>query len=209
MAVLSILAIHEAAEALLNCVCDALSALPAEMAGLAGCPCRTGVVAGAVAVDGCDGGCDVAPGEYPGQLTVSVNRMYATDMMQFPREVGALTTGSAGGGVRDKTRCTLPQVTAVELAVQLWRCSPGPQDNGCPPTMAALGETAMQYHADLLAVQQGISCCYPATDTVNRKGRRFVQGQTTTLGPAGGCVGFQTLITVAIDGTYMPLPTGP
>lgn len=194
---LSMLAVHEAAEAVLNCVCAALDRLPAEVPGLAGCPCRTGVVPGAPAADGCDGGCDMQPGEYPGQLTVSVTRLYASDRNAFPRELGS--TQGIGSGVRDLANCAMPQSTAVELAVTLWRCVPVSTDEGCPPAMDALNESAMQFHADMLAVQQGILCCLAGTDTTQRRGRRYIMGQTRTLGPQGGCVGFQASVTVALD----------
>lgn len=196
---LSMLAVHEAAEALLNCVCEALDRLPVEVPGLAGCPCRVCVVPGSPAADGCDGGCDVQPGEYPGQLTVNVVRLYASDRTIFPREAGSSTATGPGSGIRDLKNCAMPQVTAVELLVTLWRCTPLPTDQGCPPSCAELNESAMQMHADMLAVQQGVLCCYSATDTTQRHGRRWVMGQTTSLGPQGGCAGFQTRITVALD----------
>lgn len=202
---LSMLAIHEAAQALLDCVCEAVGRLPTELPGLAGCPCRVGVVPATPAADGCDGGCNVAPGEYPGQLTVNVVRLYASDRTSFPRELG---TTQVGGGVRDLKNCIMPQVTAVELAIVLWRCVPGPTDEGCPPSMAELNVAAMQYHADMLAVQQGILCCYAGTiqpAPLNRHGRRYVVGQTTTIGPSGNCVGFQTRVTVALD-DCLPCP---
>lgn len=206
---LTLTSIHQAAQSLLDCVCGALTAAREELPGLAGCPCRVGVVPAAVAADGCDGGCNVAPGEYPGQLTVSVRRMFATDVNSFPRELG-LGSGPTTGGVRDRSLCRLPQVTAVELLVTLFRCSPGPTEDGCPPTMAELDETALQFHADMLSVQRGILCCYPSTELdARRNGRRFVVGQTTTIGPQGGCVGFQSAVTVALDGTLAPLPVTP
>lgn len=203
---LSMLAVHEAAEALLNCVCTALDALPLEMPAMAGCPCRVGVVPGSVAADGCDGGCDVPAGEYPGQLTVNVVRLFASDRASFPRELG---TQQAGGGVRDLKNCALPVTTAVELLVTLFRCVPGPTDDGCPPSMEELNVAAMQFHADMLAVQQGIMCCFAGTDTSRRTGRRYVVGQTTTIGPQGGCVGFQSRVMVALDDVLPPIPEGP
>lgn len=204
--ILSTLAIHEAAQALLGCVCEALDRLPDEVPGLAGCPCRTGVVPGDPAADGCDGGCaPLEPGTWPGQLTVNVVRLYASDTQVFPRELG---TFAVQGGVRSLTQCAVPQVTAVELQVTLWRCVPGPTEGGCPPSIEDLTVSAVQLHADMLAVQQGVICCYPSTvDT--RKGRKYVMGQTTTVGPQGGCVGFQTRLITALDGTVAPIPATP
>lgn len=202
------LAVHQAAQDLLNCVCTSLAALPVELPGLMGCPCRAGVVPGEPAADGCDGGCDMQPGDWPGQLTVNVDRLFATDFNTFPRETGTLSTVGNGSGIRDLKNCAMPQVTAVVLRVTLWRCVPGPDDRGCPPSMAALDEAAMQLHADMLAVQQGILCCYAGTDTTRRNGRRYVVGQTLPLGPQGGCAGFQTTVTVALDDCIpCPAPT--
>lgn len=205
---LTLLSIHQAAQSLLDCVCGAIAAIPDQIPGLAGCPCRVGVVPGQVAADGCDGGCNVPAGEYPGQLTVNVRRVFATDNNTFPRETG-LGADRNTGGVRDRSLCRLPQLTAVDLVVTLFRCSPIPSENGCPPTMPELDAAALQFHADMLAVQQGILCCYPSTELdVRRNGRRFVVGSTTTIGPEGGCVGFQTVVTVALDGQLPPIPEG-
>jgi len=195
---LSMLAIHQAAQNLLDCVCETLDLLPTEVPGLVGCPCRSGVVPGAAAADGCDGGCELQPGEAPGQLTVNVVRLYASDRQNFPRETGQLST-VPGSGVRDLKNCTMPQTTAVELLITLWRCAPMPTDQGCPPSMPQLDAAAMQMHADMLAVQQGILCCYAGTLPDQRWGRRYVVGQTLSLGPQGGCVGFQTTVITALD----------
>lgn len=194
---LSLLAAHQAATDLLNCVCDSLTAMNTEIPGLAGCPCRVYVSPGSPAADGCDGGCNVPPGEFPGQLTTNVVRMYASDRQSFPNETGSRL--SQGSGIRDLKNCAMPQTTAVELLITLWRCTPLPEDNGCPPTPTALNDSAMQLNADMLAVQRGALCCFSGTDTSARHGRRWVMGQTTVLGPQGGCAGFQTSIVVALD----------
>ena len=188
---MSILAVDAAASSLLQCVCTGLSQLPTEVPGLAGCPCRSCVVPGAVAADGCDAGCGaLAPGEYPGQLTVSVARIYSTDRQSFPREAQT---------VRDLKDCPMPQTTAVELTITLFRCVPGMDDNGCPPTCEQLSASAMQLHADLLAIQRAVLCCYAATDTTRPRGRRYVLGQSRVIGPQGDCVGIEQRVTVALD----------
>ena len=188
---LSLLAVHQAAQNLLECVCAGLSRLPTDVPGLAGCPCRSCVVPGAVAADGCDTDCATPPtGEYPGQLSVSVIRLYSSDRATFPREAQT---------IHDGKQCVPPPVTAVELAVTVYRCAPLPTDQGCPPTCEQLSDSAMQLHADMLAVQTAVLCCYSATDTTRRNGRRFVLGQSRTLGPQGGCVGLEQRVTVALD----------
>lgn len=188
---LSLLGVHQAANDLLSCVCQALDRIPDEVPGLDGCPCRSCVVPGQAAPDNCGEGCGpLAPGEYGGQLTVNVVRVFSSDRQQFPREVLA---------VRDLKQCLAPPVTAVELAVTIYRCAPGPTDEGCPPSCEALTDSAMQLHVDMMAVQQAVLCCYAGTDTTRRNGRRYVMGQSRTLGPQGGCVGLEQRVVIALD----------
>jgi hypothetical protein len=202
---LSFLGIHEAAQALLNCVCPSLGRLPVEVPGLDGCPCRVFVSPGAPAAEGCDEGCVQLPaGQYPGQLTVHVARTYPTDYQSFPRPVQNSTTRSPSE-IRSLKNCSPPPTLAVELVVTLYRCTPVPTDNGCPPTPAALSESAMQLNADILAIEQGILCCFAATDTTRPNGRRYLLGQTQVLDPRGGCVGLEQRVTVALD-DCMPCP---
>ena len=197
---LSMLAVHQAAQDLLTCVCEALDRIPEQMTGLDGCPCRTGVVAGVPAADGCDGDCSAGPGEYPGQLTVHTVRTYVAELPAYTNLQAVRLDG---------TNCGPNALTVVDLMVTLWRCSPGPTDEGCPPSMADLEATAIQQHVDMMAVTQAVTCCYPSTDSTRRKGRRYSLGPSTALGPQGGCVGFQTSVTVALDGLAAPVPAAP
>lgn len=194
---LGLLAVQQAAENLLTCVCTALGRLPTEVPGLAGCPCRSCVVPGVPAADSCGESCLPLPdGSWPGQLTVNVIRLYSSDRQNFPREVQT---------VRDLRDCPPPQTTAVELAVTVYRCAPGPTKDGCPPSCEELNDSATQLHADMLAVQQAVLCCYAATDTSRPRGRRYVLGQSRTLGPQGYCVGLEQRVTVALD-DCLPCP---
>lgn len=197
---LDYLDIHQTAQSLLDCVCEALDRVPAAMPGLAGCPCRVGVVPGAPAADGCDGGCNVPPGSYPGQLTVNVVRTYPAELPRFTNPQSVITDG---------TNCGPGALTVVDLAITLWRCVPGPNDDGCPPPMPELEASAVQLHVDMLAITQAVTCCFPHAGTTRRKGRRYSLGQTTALGPQGGCVGLQTTLAVALDSLSVPLPPAP
>lgn len=197
---MTFLEIDVACQALLACVCAELDRLPAE-AGLAGCPCRACVVPGTPAVDGCDGGCDVQPGDWPGQLTVNVQRTYMSRQDVFPAELRT---------ARDLAFCADPGFLAVDLSVQVWRCAPVQTNEGCPPSCDELATAATQTHADMLAVWRAATCCFSGTGTEQRrKGRRYSVGQTLPLGPQGGCVGFQTLVTVALEGSLPEPPAGP
>jgi hypothetical protein len=204
---LSLLALHEHQQALLDCVCESMDLIPVELPGFLGCPCRKFVSPGQPAADACDGGCEMQPGDYPGQLTVHINRMFATDYQTFPRRFSNAIGGAAA--VRDLKGCALPQVNALDLYVTVFRCIPGPTAEGCPPSGEALSAVSMQLSADMLAVQRAVACCYPATDTeVRRSGRRYAMGDTNMIGPSGGCIGFRTEVTVAIDGC-LPCPPEP
>lgn len=200
MVALTYLDVHQAATSLLDCVCEALDRVPVAMPGLAGCPCRVGVVPGAPAADGCDGGCNVPPGEWPGQLTVNVVRTYPAELPRWTN-VAAVQA--------EATNCGPAALLAVELAVTLWRCTPVSSDDGCPPPMDALSENAMQLHVDMLAINQGVTCCFPTAGTSRRKGRRYSLGASAVLGPQGGCIGVQTPVTVLLDGLSVPVLEGP
>lgn len=197
---LNLLSVHQAAQNLLDCVCEALDRIPEQMPGMDGCPCRSGVVAGTPAADGCDGACSAAEDEYPGQLTVHVVRTYIAELPTYTNVQAVRLDG---------TNCGPNALTVLDMAITLWRCSPGPTDEGCPPTMAELEATAIQQHVDLLAITQAVTCCFPDTDASRRKGRRYSLGQSTALGPQGGCVGIQTAVTVALDGLSVPVPAAP
>lgn len=202
---LTLLAVHQVQQALLDCVCESMDLIPTEVPGLMGCPCRSFVSPGQPAADACDQDCQPTPDEWPGQLTVHLNRMYASDYTAFPRRF-TNSTGNAAP-VRDLRNCALPQVNALDLLVTVFRCLPGPDgQTGCPPEPDELSAVSLQLSADMLAVQRGVACCFPGTDTqVRRNGRRYVMGDTTMIGPSGGCIGFRTEVTVALDGC-LPCP---
>lgn len=205
---LSLLALHEHQQALLDCICESMNQIPVELPGLLGCPCRAFVSPGQPAADNCEGGCDMAPGLFPGQLTVHINRMFATDYQNFPRRFSN-AIGSASA-VRDLKGCALPQINALDLYITVFRCTPLPTAEGCPPSPSDLSATSMQMSADMLAVQRAVACCYPSTSTeIRRNGRRFSMGDTFMVGPSGGCVGFRTEVTVAIDGCLPCPPVAP
>ncbi|WTW95388.1 hypothetical protein OG216_19290 [Streptomycetaceae bacterium NBC_01309] len=187
------LAIHDITEAVLGCVCAALDQTATEVEGQPGCPsCRTCVVPGQVAADGCDDPCSsVAAG---GQLSVSVARLYPSSQDAFPGETRTVL------GVRG---CTPPPVTAVEMLVTLLRCAPSFTADGCPPTCDELAEAARVLHVDMVTVANALLCCLPGTEPT-RRGRRFVLGQQRTLGPEGGCVGLEQRFTVALPGCGCP-----
>lgn len=192
---LTYFSVHQAATDLLDCVCAGLDRMHAEVPGLDGCPCRTCVVPGRAVADGCGEGCGTVPeGQFPGQLTVSVVRIYSTGRKDFPRY-----NPSSADSIIDDRSCAPQRTTAIDLLVTLYRCTPTPTDDGCPPSCEDLNSNAMQLHADILAIQSAIECCYAGTDPNRPRGRRFTIGQSAVLDPQGACVGIEQQVTVALD----------
>ncbi|MFC8332722.1 hypothetical protein [Streptomyces olivaceus] len=181
--------VHDLAEAVLGCVCASLDAVAEDIPGQPGCPCRACVVPGTVAWDGC-GPDDCGDGE-PGQLTVSVSRIYPVSQTTFPTEDRSVQ------GVRG---CTPPQLTAVELVVTLLRCAPIQDEGGCPPTCEEQTEASRILHVDATTVYSALSCCLPGIGPNPRRPRRYVIGQQRIIGPQGGCVGLEQRVTVALPG---------
>ncbi|WP_019548629.1 hypothetical protein [Streptomyces sulphureus] len=186
------LAAHQLAEAVLGCVCVALDAVPDDVPGHPGCPCRVCVVPGESAWDSC---ADPCTGEAGGQLTVNIARMWPTS--RFPEP---------DNEVRGLRGCVPAATTAVELVVTVLRCAPLPTADGCPPDCDQLAEAARIVHVDAVTVLNAVTCCLPGT-APGRRGRRFVMGQQRTIGPQGGCVGVEQRLTAALPGCA-PCPGG-
>lgn len=184
--------IHDLAEGVLGCVCAALDAAAVDgVEGALGCPCRACVVPGLPAWDGCDGldgGCDGGP---PGQLTVNVRQVFPTSPDRFP------AVDTSVQGVRG---CAPPHATGVELVITLLRCAPVMDETGCPPSCEELTEAARAVHVDAATVYSALYCCLPGLSPNPRRPRRFVLGAQQILGPAGGCVGLEQRVTVALPG---------
>lgn len=178
------LAIHELMENIRDCVCAALDEATADVDNYPGCPCRVCVVAGQPAWEDCEDPCS---GETGGQLTVHLARIWPSS--QFPDE---------NRSVRGTPGCPQVSTTAAELVITLLRCSPVGSEDGCPPTCEELEAVARTVHVDTAVVHTALLCCLP--HTAGRRGRRFVLGQSRTVGPQGGCVGIEQRVTVALPG---------
>jgi hypothetical protein len=178
-------AVFYMATRVLECVCSALDQVAPELPGQPGCPCRACVVPGTPAWDGCDGPCG---GEgASGQLTVHVARIYPSST--FPTQDQTVL------GLRG---CMPPPTTAAELVVTLLRCAPVVHENGCPPGCDELTTASAITYTDQATVYNALMCCLP--HTAGRRGRRFVLGASTIVGPQGGCVGVEQRVTVALPG---------
>ena len=90
--------------------------------------------------------------------------------------------------------------TAVEVNVEVVRCSPGPDVNGNPPSVQALEEVSRVTYIDARAVWTSVLCCL--VHHVRPPSRwSAVVGQQVPIGPEGGCVGSRMTVVVGlIDG---------
>lgn len=188
------MAIGDLAETVLGCVCAALTEAAHTFEGQPGCPdCRSCVVPGLPAWDGCDNPCEAA--SVGGQLSVNVSRIYPATPDAFPAEARV---------VQGQRGCAPPPLTAVELVVTLLRCAPSITERGCPPSCEDLSAAARTLHMDMATVYNALLCCLPGADPTRRLGAIFTMGVQRTLGPEGGCVGLEQRVTVALPGCACP-----
>lgn len=187
---LTSLALHDAAETVLGCVCAALADTAAAVEGAEGCPCRACVVPGPPAWDGCTDPC--SNDGTGGQLTVHVARIYAAS--SFPAE-----DRSVHGG----RNCVPIASTGAELVVTLLRCAPTMSDRGCPPACDDWAAAARVVHIDAVTIYNALLCCLPTTGT-RRRGPQFLLGAQRVLEPQGGCMGVEQKVTVELPNCGCP-----
>lgn len=114
-----------------------------------------------------------------GLLTQSIDVEYPTD--QF----AAQTQGTRRGG------CGPPVIT-VQVQVYLIRCVPVPDDQGHPPKVNAVVNSAVNQEYDAYALWKSINCCL-STLKRERPQRitQFEVGSLQRVGPSGACGGIQ------------------
>ncbi|MGW1352838.1 hypothetical protein ACWCQE_26750 [Streptomyces sp. NPDC002409] len=192
---MNLLGIHELAETVLGCVCAALEETAAAVEDQPGCPCRACVVPGPPAWDGCNDPCS-ADGA-GGQLTVHVAGTHPT--AAFPSRDRVVVGGR---------NCVPPAATAVELVITLLRCAPMMDERGCPPSCDDLADAARTVHVDAATIYNALLCCLPTTGT-RRRGPVFTLGEQRVLEPAGGCMGVEQRVTVAVPNCGCPTEESP
>lgn len=185
-------ALHALTEGILGCVCAQLTETARKVTGQPGCPCRSCVVPGRPAWDSCDGP-DTVEGA-GGQLSVNVVRMFATTVEQFPEAVRNV----------QNARCAPTQLIAVEIGITLLRCAPVVDDRGYLPECGELSASARVLHIDMVSVHNALMCCLPGLAVARGRGPRWSLGSSRTVGPEGGCVGLDQLLTVALDSCPCP-----
>lgn len=132
---------------------------------------REVVTQGDVAWDACD--C--------GQLAVSITRISRSNA--FPNDVRP--TAQCYGGAR-----------VADMSLSIVRCVPGPDINGNPPGPASLIIAAQRGQADEFIIRNYVTC-YLASLVDAGIIMDFSVGDTTMIGPSGGCGGSQLEIRVA------------
>lgn len=137
------------------------------------CPCRVCVVAGTPVWDEC---CE-------GQLTAYLSRVFFHD--NFPSAVSqAQICGTFLAG---------------EIVIQLLRCAPVVHDDGSSPTCGELSESARKIYQELYISMRALACCLSEA----KRHRKYVITDARTVGPEGGCVGFEIRVTIEL---HDPLP---
>lgn len=161
-------------------VAGLLDAAAAALAATAAGPvARACDVPGDIAADGCD--C--------GLLAVTVERIYPS--ATFPDPAGA-----------DVTPGCVPYL-AADLTVTVLRCAPGPDMAGAGPGCVALDAAAAAWLLDAAAIRQALRCTLAALTATGVLAAWTIRAQTPN-GPAGGCVGWDTRLTVAVPACLCP-----
>lgn len=137
-------------------------------------PERVSIVPGAIAWDECD---------QCGLLALTSSRFYLTDT--FPIDV--VTTEMKQGAF-----------LAADLMVQIIRCAPTAQDTNSAPSVEALDNSAQQVLDDAFAV---LCTTHTTLHTLLDTNQivDYMMRQQLFVGPAGACVGSETIFTVAIN----------
>jgi hypothetical protein len=138
-----------------------------------GKPATTAIVPGRdVAIDDC---CS-------GQAWVRIVRVFPTQPGEFPNGRQTPVTGGCDSGV----------FWAVELGAGSARCAPSQDDQGNPPAAEDLERAAMVLADDAGRIRRAVLCRLPRVAGVDEV---FV-GEQSSVGPSGGCVGQELLVTV-------------
>lgn len=150
---------------------------PALADSLGGPVQRSSLVPGETAWDECD--C--------GLLAISVRRMWLSD--EFPE-------GQFAQSIVRQSPCNLPWLVG-EHRIQVVRCAPNPVNGALAPTPAALDAGAEVLISDahvVINTVTSILCELKDTDRIID----YTVGELDTIGPDGGCVGFELIAFIAI-----------
>lgn len=180
------LALDKVVDAVLECMCSALTAAAEALEGQPGCPCVSCKSPGTPTWI-CDGAGSAESGCAGGQLDVSVNRIFPSTT--FPsQDLGA--DGCA------------PSTIVAEISVLILRCMPLVSDQGdddCLPTCEQLAAAARILHVDMLTVFRAATCCVTLQDLpAARRKRRVAISSHRAIGPLERCVGSELVLLVDV-----------
>lgn len=132
------------------------------------CPCRSYVSVGQPAFDDC---CE-------GQLVVWIERVFWQDIFPNQTTQAAICAGQL----------------AADIAVQYLTCAPMIKDDGSAPSGPELSESARRVGQSWYIANKAIACCLSQA----RKHRLYVIKDSRPVPPSGGCVGWQTTLTIQL-----------
>lgn len=162
------------------CMCSALEEASVAIDGQPGCPCRSCTIPGSDVPWECP---ECGSGE-PGQLTVTVNRLFVST--NFPLQNTAVDL------------CE-PFTYVADLTVTLLRCIPVIDDRGNSPSCDRLERAAEIQHLDMMALMRAAECCVPHRPGRRRRTRVAVV-QQRSIGSDGGCAGSELQLFVDVGG---------
>jgi hypothetical protein len=158
----------ELAEALLECLCEALEG------STGGRPCHCCLAVGPPPADFC---CE-CPNGSSGQAWVRVTSVYPSS--KFPARTNELV------------KCGAAMAYGVELELGTYRCVTTLDDSGDPPSCEQTTRD-VEIQLDDAAAMRAAICCFQAQDG----GRVLVRGEWRPIPPNGGCAGGAMTITVS------------
>ena len=121
-----------------------------------------------------------------GTLAIAAQRFYLT--MAFP---------TAASDVQVTVPCR-SGFLAADLVVQVLRCAPQPVGTDLAPSCDALSISAEQVSVDAWTVMNTVQCLLDELRSTDQIVDYLVRNQLFA-GPAGGCVGSELSITIAVE----------
>ncbi|MFI5493589.1 hypothetical protein [Actinoplanes sp. NPDC051859] len=141
------------------------------------------------AVGGAPASCAVVPGRdvaiddcCAGQAWVRIVRVYPTTAAEFPNPRGTAVGDGCDDGVS----------WAVELGAGSARCAPSADDYGNPPADELLEDAARTLADDAARIRRSVLRDLRRVDGVDE----VFMAEQSSVGPSGGCVGQELLLTV-------------
>lgn len=137
------------------------------------CPCRKYISVGPPVWDEC---CE-------GQIAIWLDRVFYHE--NFPQEQGQAAICSS--------------FLAGEFKIQWLICAPTVHADGTLPSHIELTESARRVLQSLYVALRALACCL----AVAKRHRKYIIRSSRTIGPDGGCVGWEISVTIEL---HDPMP---